>query len=145
MSVPSTRALRRTPLVSAMLAVTICFGGVTAARLATDQAPRSRLQFMKAVDTAQANAPSPRALGLTAAYFKTLGIGTREAPPEAPPVRPTAKECESHASSRLARRAVPAPTTAPADSSHLTTARVPRALTSPTGSRVSLTIALHSE
>lgn len=145
MSVPWTRALQRTPLITAIVAGSLTFGGVTAARMGSNEAPAPRSRLLRVIDTAYADAPPPRALGLTAAYFKTLGIGTREAPPEAPPVRPAAKECESHASSRLARRAAPAPNTAPTDSSHLTTARVPRALTSPTGSRVSLTIALHSE
>ena len=117
MSVSSMRALRRTPLMSAILAIAFCVGGVAATQLATDEAAPPSLRFAKVIDTAHANAPPARALGLTAAYFETLGIGGRAAPDEKPAPQPAA-ECESLPASRFARRAAPAPAPRPEDRPH---------------------------
>ena len=147
MSMPFLRALRRAPLLIASVAMAISAGGVAAARLATDDGTPARLRMGRTIDTAHADAPPPRALGLTAAYFETLGIITREVPVEkattvAPPPR---AECDPHAANRLAKRAAPKAPRMPVDSSHLTTARLPHELRDSTSSRVSPTIAFPSE
>jgi hypothetical protein len=144
MTVPWTRALRRTPLLAAIVAGSLVFGGVTAARLTHDEMGPPPSVFARMTDTAHADAPSPRALGLTAAYFKSLGIVTREAPVENDVAEPVL-ECESHPSSQYARRTPRAPVAAPGDGANLTTARAPRGPTSPTGTRVPPTTALPSE
>lgn len=126
---PWLRALRRTPLITAIVAGAITFGGVTAARVLDAGNSPAPLKIGRLVDTAQANAPPPRALGLTAAYFRTLGIAAREAVAEPVTVPPPAVECESSVSKRLAKRVTPPPSQPPPGSLHLLTARLPRELT----------------
>lgn len=142
---PWLRALRRTPLITAIVAGAITFGGVTAARvLDAGNSPKS-LAIGRLVDTAQANAPPPRALGLTAAYFRSLGIATRETVTEPVTVPPPAAECESPLSKRLAKRVAPPPSQPPLDSLQLLTARIPRELTGTPELAVPLMIAFPSE
>src|SRR5690606_7366501 len=140
---------RRTPLITAIVAGAITFGGVAAARVLDAGSSRDRVEIGGLVDTAQANAPSPRALGLTAAYFQSLGISTREpvAEPVAEPVTvpPPAAECEAPLSNRLAKQVAPPPADPPADSSHLLTARLPHEFTGTPESAVPLLIAFPSE
>lgn len=139
-----TRALKRTPLITAIVAGSIAAGGVSAARLVEGGAPPERVPALSAPRTWRPDAPSPRALGLTAAYFKALGISAREAPVEVEVAKPAA-ECESKASDRLARRGSPAPAAVPIDSSHLITARAPQELIGTVSVRTSLLIASRSE
>lgn len=126
---PWLRALRRTPLITAIVAGAITFGGVAAARVLDAGSSPVRLEIGGLVDTAQANAPSPRALGLTAAYFRSLGIATREPVAEPVTVPPPAAECDAPLSERLAKRGTPPPVEPPADSSQLLTARLSREFT----------------
>jgi hypothetical protein len=126
---PWLRALRRTPLITAIVAGAITFGGITAARVLDAGSSPPPLEIARLVDTAQANAPPPRALGLTAAYFRTLGIATREAVAEPVAVPAPAAECESPLSDRFAKQVTPPPSQPPLDSLQLLTARIPRELT----------------
>jgi hypothetical protein len=81
-------ALRRAQLLAAAAIAALAAGGLGAASLTSDGVPSPGTRQVAVVPPAHAAAAPPQSLALTADFFASMGIGTRDEAPAEPQAAP---------------------------------------------------------